>query len=63
MERTSKIKDQQVTKMKEELSAKLQEITSLSYQFEQQQRELEMVHQKGKSIVDDADSDDYSQPE
>ena len=28
-----------------------------------QQRELEMLHQKGKSIVNDADSDDYSQLE
>ena len=56
MERTSQIKDQQVSKMKEELQAKLQEMTSLSDQFEQQQRELEMVNQKGKSIVNDADS-------
>ena len=49
--------------MKEELQAKLQEMTSLSDQFDQQQRELEMLHQKGKYIVNDADSDDYSQPE
>ena len=60
LERLSQVKDQlQVSKMKEELQAKLQEMTSLSDQFDQQQRELEMVHQKGKSIVNDADSDDY----
>ena len=49
--------------MKEELQAKLQQMFSLSDQFQQQQRELQTVHQKGKSIVNDADSDDYSQPE
>ena len=63
MERTFQIKDQQVSTMKKELQAKLQEMTSLSDQFEYQQRELEMVYQMGKSIVIDADSDDYSQPE
>ena len=55
MERTSQVKDQQVSKMKEELQAKLQEMTSLSDHIDQQQRELEMLHQKGKSIVNDAD--------
>ena len=50
------VKDQQVSKMKEELQAKLQEMTSLSDHIDQQQRELGMVHQKGKSIVNDADS-------
>ena len=55
----SLVKDQQVSKMKEELRAKLQEMTSLSDHIDQQQRELEMMHQKGKSIVNDADSDDY----
>ena len=58
MERTSQVKDQQVSIMKEELHAKLQEMTSLSDQFEQQQRELEMLHQKGKSIMNGADSND-----
>ena len=53
------VKDQQVSKMKEKLQAKLQEMTSLSDHIDQQQRELEMVHQKGKFIVNDADSDDY----
>ena len=59
LKRMSLVKDYQVSKMKEELEAKLQEMTSLSDHIDQQQRELEMLHQKGKSIVNDADSDDY----
>ena len=50
LERMAQVKDQQVSKLKEELQAKLQEMTSLSDQIEQQERD-----QKGKSIVNDAD--------
>ena len=63
LKRMSQVRDQQVSEMKDKFQAKLHKMTSLSDQFEQQQKELEMLHQKGKSIVNDADSDDYSQPE
>ena len=61
MGRMSLVKVQQVSKMKEELQAKLKEMTSLSDHIDQQERELQMLHQKGRSIVSDADSDDYYQ--
>ena len=54
LRRMSLVMDQQVSKMKEELEAKLHEMTSLSDHIDQQQKELETVHQKGKSIVNDA---------
>ena len=46
LERIFQVKDQQ---MKEELQAKLKEMTSLGDQFEQHQRELYMPQQKSKS--------------
>ena len=59
MKATSQVKDQQVLKLKEELLAEQKKIISLTDQFEQQQKELEMVQQKGEDKVKVADIDDY----
>ena len=45
------IKDQLVSKLEEELQAKQIKTASLTNQFEQQQKELEMVKQQGKARV------------
>ena len=44
----SRAKDQQISMLEVELQKKEVKMSSLSYHFEQQQRELEMVQQKGK---------------
>ena len=57
--RMTQVKDLQVSKMKEELQAKLQEMASLSDHIGKQERELEMLHQKGKSTVNDQCCNNY----
>ena len=50
------VKDQQVSKLEKELQAEQKKTASLTDQFEQQQRELEMLKQQGKARVYGADS-------
>ena len=56
---TSQVKDRQILKLKEELQAEQKNSASLMEQFEQQQRELEMLEQKGKARVNFVQSDNY----
>ena len=48
LKRVSRAKDQQILVLEEELQAKKMKMASLSDQFGQQQRELDMIQQKGK---------------
>ena len=48
----SRAKDQQISVLEQELQANKVKMTSLSDQFHQQQRELEMLQQKGKWNID-----------